>query len=70
MMEYFKPLMTWLEEQNKGRQIGWEYFRHPSSEVRGQPSFRAKRFWSAMRPRIALKTNRTDPGGPSRLPKT
>jgi peptidyl-dipeptidase A len=24
MMEYFKPLMTWLEEQNKGRQIGWE----------------------------------------------
>ena len=24
MMEYFKPLMAWLEEQNKGRQIGWE----------------------------------------------
>src|SRR6266404_760938 len=24
MLEYFKPLMTWLEEQNKGRQIGWE----------------------------------------------
>jgi peptidyl-dipeptidase A len=24
MMEYFKPLMTWLQEQNKGRQIGWE----------------------------------------------
>ena len=24
MMDYFKPLMTWLEEQNKGRQIGWE----------------------------------------------
>ena len=24
MMEYFKPLMTWLEEQNKGRQTGWE----------------------------------------------
>jgi peptidyl-dipeptidase A len=23
MMEYFKPLMAWLEEQNKGRQIGW-----------------------------------------------
>ena len=23
MMEYFKPLMSWLEEQNKGRQIGW-----------------------------------------------
>jgi len=19
-----KPLMSWLEEQNKGRQIGWE----------------------------------------------
>jgi angiotensin-converting enzyme len=24
MMQYFKPLMSWLEEQNKGRQIGWE----------------------------------------------
>ena len=24
MVEYFKPLMTWLEEQNKGRTVGWE----------------------------------------------
>jgi len=24
MVDYFKPLMSWLEEQNKGRQIGWE----------------------------------------------
>jgi len=24
MAEYFKPLHSWLEEQNKGRQIGWE----------------------------------------------
>jgi len=24
MMQYFKPLMSWLEEQNKGHQIGWE----------------------------------------------
>jgi len=24
MVEYFKPLMAWLEEQNKGRKIGWE----------------------------------------------
>jgi peptidyl-dipeptidase A len=24
MMDYFKSLMNWLEEQNKGRQIGWE----------------------------------------------
>ena len=23
MVEYFKPLMAWLEEQNKGREIGW-----------------------------------------------
>ncbi|HJT80604.1 MAG TPA: M2 family metallopeptidase [Chthoniobacterales bacterium] len=23
MAEYFKPLQSWLEEQNKGRQIGW-----------------------------------------------
>lgn len=24
MVEYFKPLMTWLQEQNHGRKIGWE----------------------------------------------
>ena len=24
MADYFKPLQAWLEEQNKGRQIGWE----------------------------------------------
>jgi peptidyl-dipeptidase A len=24
MVEYFKPLMTWLKEQNRGRQISWE----------------------------------------------
>jgi hypothetical protein len=24
MAAYFKPLQSWLEEQNKGRQIGWE----------------------------------------------
>jgi len=24
MVEYYKPLMSWLEEQNKGRQIGWD----------------------------------------------
>lgn len=24
MVEYFKPLMTWLQEQNQGRPIGWE----------------------------------------------
>jgi len=24
MVEYFKPLMTWLEKQNRGRQVGWE----------------------------------------------
>ena len=24
MMEYFKPLMAWLEKENTGRQIGWE----------------------------------------------
>ena len=47
--------MTWLGEQNKGRQIGWESFRCPSSEFRGQFSFGTKRFWSAMRLRIDLK---------------
>ena len=24
MAEYFRPLQSWLEEQNKGRRIGWE----------------------------------------------
>ena len=24
MVEYYAPLMSWLEEQNKGRKIGWE----------------------------------------------
>jgi peptidyl-dipeptidase A len=24
MVEYFKPLMAWLEKQNKGRKIGWD----------------------------------------------
>jgi hypothetical protein len=24
MMDYFKSPMAWLEDQNKGRQIGWE----------------------------------------------
>jgi peptidyl-dipeptidase A len=24
MMEYYQPLLKWLEEQNKGRPIGWE----------------------------------------------
>jgi peptidyl-dipeptidase A len=24
MAEYFKPLMAWLEKQNKGRKIGWD----------------------------------------------
>lgn len=24
MVEYYKPLLGWLEEQNRGRQIGWE----------------------------------------------
>ena len=23
MVEYFQPLMAWLEDQNKGRKIGW-----------------------------------------------
>jgi peptidyl-dipeptidase A len=24
MVEYFRPLMAWLQKQNKGRQVGWE----------------------------------------------
>ncbi len=24
MIEYFEPLLKWLEEQNKGRTCGWQ----------------------------------------------
>jgi peptidyl-dipeptidase A len=24
MVDYFQPLMSWLQEQNKGRKIGWD----------------------------------------------
>ncbi len=24
LAEYFKPLMAWLDRENRGRQIGWE----------------------------------------------
>ena len=24
MIEYFRPLMAWLEEQNAGRRVGWK----------------------------------------------
>jgi peptidyl-dipeptidase A len=24
MVEYFKPLMVWLQEQNRGRIVGWD----------------------------------------------
>jgi len=32
MVEYFQPLMAWLEEQNKGRKIGWEDDKEQSHE--------------------------------------
>src|SRR5260370_22111625 len=38
MMDYFKPLMSWLEEQNKGRQIGWEKFVTQASSLCGRAS--------------------------------
>ena len=34
MVEYFKPLMAWLEEQNKGRKIGWEDDKEQSQDER------------------------------------
>jgi peptidyl-dipeptidase A len=24
MIEYFQPLLTWLDEQNKGKAVGWK----------------------------------------------
>lgn len=32
MVEYFQPLMAWLEEQNKGRKIGWDNDKEESKE--------------------------------------
>ncbi len=32
MVEYFQPLMAWLEEQNKGRKIGWDEDKEESPE--------------------------------------
>ena len=32
MVDYFQPLMAWLEEQNKGRKIGWEDDKEQSQE--------------------------------------
>ncbi|MBA3607059.1 MAG: M2 family metallopeptidase [Chthoniobacterales bacterium] len=32
MVDYFQPLMAWLEEQNKGRKIGWENDKAESKE--------------------------------------
>jgi peptidyl-dipeptidase A len=32
MVEYFQPLMAWLEEQNKGRKIGWGDDKDQSQE--------------------------------------
>ncbi|MEP6975150.1 MAG: M2 family metallopeptidase [Spartobacteria bacterium] len=32
MVEYFQPLMAWLEEQNKGRQIGWDASKESDEE--------------------------------------
>ena len=50
MMEYFKPLMSWLEEQNEGRQIGWDNSdgRVQNSEVGGKRPF-------ALGPETALR---------------
>jgi peptidyl-dipeptidase A len=32
MVDYFKPLMAWLEEQNKGRKIGWSEDKESEQE--------------------------------------
>jgi len=32
MVDYFQPLMAWLEEQNKGRKIGWGDDKEQSPE--------------------------------------
>ncbi len=43
MVDYFQPLMTWLEEQNKGRKIGWDESKSaPKDEEEREREERAK----------------------------
>ena len=41
MVDYFQPLMAWLEEQNKGRKIGWD--ADPDDEKGGEEQEREKK---------------------------
>ncbi|MBA3650275.1 MAG: M2 family metallopeptidase, partial [Chthoniobacterales bacterium] len=36
MVDYFQPLMAWLEEQNKGRKIGWDADKEESKEEKAR----------------------------------
>ena len=41
MVEYFQPLMAWLEEQNKGRKIGWENAKEGDHEEKDREERKA-----------------------------
>lgn len=43
MVDYFKPLMSWLEEQNKGRKIGWDEEKQPQTEEEREHEERERR---------------------------
>ncbi|MBA2436374.1 MAG: M2 family metallopeptidase [Chthoniobacterales bacterium] len=43
MVEYFQPLMAWLEEQNKGRKIGWKEDKESESHEEKEREERERR---------------------------
>ena len=45
MMDYFQPLMAWLEEQNKGRKIGWEQDKDGEKDRGEKEKEEARRAW-------------------------
>ena len=63
MMEYFKPLMTWLEEQTKAAKSAGNEVQASEFRSRRAVWFYVKRFRSAMRLRIALKVEHCGEAG-------
>jgi peptidyl-dipeptidase A len=43
MVDYFQPLMAWLEEQNKGRKIGWDQDKEEGSSEEKEREEREQR---------------------------
>ena len=43
MVDYFQPLMAWLQEQNKGRKIGWDEDKEEGSSEEKEREEREQR---------------------------